>query len=265
MLFKTNPLKRLMKQYAKMLEVHGKTVEQIGNLQDMQKWWLFFISAQFDLHSFKELYEQYFIPSAEKSVVNMRSAIKDSKMKKLKFFDEEFIDSNYQLTLQQGYIMLFHKYEHFSKSIIKILYNVSSEKEVKKVLSNLVKQYDFPDHKGDDRSENLKEVQWINNSAKHHAGCAFEENKADIPIKYIGLKPTEKIKLSKKELLHHIDFMLQYQAKVVEVLISINAMESLQDTLKSKGLKKEVIETLECMRLIFESKAQNGVIALKEM
>jgi hypothetical protein len=262
MLLRKNPLKELMNRYVKILKVHDNTLLQIGNEEEIQNWWLFCISSVFDLLAFKELYVKYFIPAAEKSKINMRNAIEDIKMQNHELFRDEFIENNYQAILEQGYVTLFHKYEHFSKSFVSLVYEIDKS-GLKNALDNLKNVYGFPGNSGEDMPESLKEIRWINNCVKHHGGYPLVEK--DYPIAYLNLDKDKRIVLSSEKFEVHTEFMKEYWLKIALVIMAIRSKDFLHEAVEGIELDLERQSIIDSGEKLLNLFIQQQIAAMKAM
>jgi len=178
-----------------------------------------FVMIRFsDIQDFKTLYQGYFIPSANKAIVDARNEIKSSYYRKIINISDFQLKENYYDTIRLGYVGLFHKIENFIKDLLieaNLIFNdgKSGTESIEKYYEKEYK-FRFNDWHGD---LTTNKINWICNCVKHYDGYPKKEPK----YKYLEhLSENEKIRINHDEFYRDIDYIANtfYQLKLAQVL-----------------------------------------------
>ena len=118
----------LANEFSKIKNFNLTQEDEIG-----KKLFNFIIKRIGEIHSFKTLFSQYYLPAASKSVVDSLNEISKSKYKNVLQISKEELKENYYETIRLAYVGMFHKYENYMEDLIfhtELLYSDSYTSEI---------------------------------------------------------------------------------------------------------------------------------------
>lgn len=252
-----NPLNKLAKKYRRVFEHHSKQVQLNIDSPDYKKYLDFFISRIIDLESFTELYINYSIPAARRSIKDLKSAIRKAKIESTYFISEDFSENNLQEQLKFGYIGLYHKHEQYTKDLFDLLGLKGNDKtEFIRFIEDKFELFLF---KGYKRPESLIEIQWICNKSKHEG--TLSTNTEGTPIKFL-LANAATVKLNEVDFLAHATFMKDYFLKLLQTLILIKTLKE-SDLGKFPNKNNGSTTAMENISIIIESQVKLLIVSLQ--
>ena len=206
----------------------------------------FVVKSISDLENFQTLYLNYYLPAANKSIVNTWNDILGSKYKAILNLEKDDLKENLYETIRFGYVGLFHKYESFLKSLILSSDFLFKELREENNLLN-IEQYckehlKINIYKTHDKFHITKKINYISNSIKHYDSFP----KQPVIIELSHLNPDEKIKLEKEEFKKDIEalkFHCQYLTSVI-LAIGFKQYLDLDYNVIQKSLKIELKDDL---------------------
>lgn len=139
---------------------------------------LFVVKRISELHSFKILLLNYYIPQSSRAIADDLNELRKSKYKQFIIFNEDEIHENYYETIRLGYVGLFHKYENFITDLIhQAEFFLLNEWQISESLNLYIKsrfKCDLLDWKN---SSFIHRINWICNCVKHKDGYPLKPNK----------------------------------------------------------------------------------------
>lgn len=206
-----------------------------------------FVIAKFsEIQDYKTLYQRYFIPSANKAIVDARNEIKTSYYKKVINISDLQLKENYYDTIRLGYVGLFHKMENFIKDLLfeaNLIYNEGRccEDSIEKFYERRYK-FKFNDWYSDIWTN---KINWICNCVKHYDGYPKKEPK----YKYLShLSEEEKIRINHDEFFKDIDYIANkfFLFKLTQIL-SLSLFKMLIDTDKEELIVENFQEKFDAL------------------
>ncbi|OFX69671.1 MAG: hypothetical protein A2X12_01140 [Bacteroidetes bacterium GWE2_29_8] len=197
-----------------------------------------------DIQSFKTLYKMYYIPAANRAIIDTRKELKTSIYKKYIIITDDELKENYYETIRLGYVGLFHKIENFVKEMLvqaNLILNI--HKEEKDSIENYYKnnyKFTFNNWKEDPI---IEKINWISNCEKHYDGFPLKEpNLLNLP-KY------EKIKKVHEDFYKDIDYVAEifYKNKLLEIFM-LSSFKMIKDYISENTPTDEIKQK----SLIFE-------------
>lgn len=170
-----------------------------------------------DIQDFKTLYKRYYIPAANRAIVDIRKELKTSIYVKVLSVTDTQLKENYYDTIRLGYVGLFHKVENYIKDLLKevnILFN-EGRTGSESIENFFEKNYKF-------KFNNwysdiwINKINWICNCVKHYDGYPKKEPK----FQYLRHLPeNEKIKIEQEDFYKDIDYVIDtfYKIKLSQI------------------------------------------------
>jgi hypothetical protein len=195
---------------------------QIKNLQMMQddetgqKLFNFIVKRIAEIHSFKSLFANYYLPAASKAVADDLNEINKSRYKHLLAVSREELKENYYETIRLGYIGMFHKYENYVTDLILHAELLATDEERRGLtLTKYVEQefnYKIKDWKN---SPTINRINWISNCNKHYDGYPTKEPKHP---SYSHLPDNERMKLTKDDFVRDIQALISHYSSILQTV-----------------------------------------------
>ncbi|MBS1619695.1 MAG: hypothetical protein JST76_14320, partial [Bacteroidetes bacterium] len=154
-----------------------------------------------------------------------------------------------------GYVILYHKYETFWKTLFNRIY--VDEKGLKDDCERLGLFFASPDRNPkkrlDTRIECIKEIEWICNSVKHKGGYAKDKS----PDRYSTIDISKPIPVNTELFTIHIDFMFEYYlyiAQFINGIFIVRALNKVIEVLDTDIEKKRFKSNIEAQEASIISK-----------
>lgn len=188
----------------------------------------FIVKRISDIYSYRNLFINKYIPLSLNSVNSDLVEFKKSKHKDFIKLSKEDLRENYYETIRLAYIGLFHKYENYVNDLlIKASFLISNELEENKVKVNAEeknldeyskKVFDYDIRNWEKCSKTIHRVNWICNSNKHWDGYPKKKKK---PNEYFNYPESEKMKLTKDDLVRDIDAVILHYKLILQLVLYI--------------------------------------------
>lgn len=208
-------------RYDKFIENLADSFSKIPNFnltqEDEKGRHLFnFVSKRLaEIHSFKFLITNYYLPAASRATVEGLNEIKKSKYRHLINLSKEDLKENYHETVRLGYIGAFHKFENFMRDLVSNAeYLISDFKTSNKSLENYTKEqfnYRIVDWKN---YPTISRLNWICNCIKHYDGYPLKE---PVPKKYRHLSKDSKLVFTREDFVADIDKLIEQNISIMQL------------------------------------------------
>lgn len=196
-----------------------KNINLVNEDGKANKIFFFVVRRYSEIHTFKQLFLNYYLPAASKSVVEGTNDIRNSKYKHLINISKEDLKENFYETVRLGYVGMFHKYENYIDDLIRhaelLIEELEEDKPQSIPLTKYAEttfNYKIKDWKN---SKIINRLNWINNCIKHYDGYPRKTPK---PTEYEHYSEESKLTFSKEDLQRDLEFLINeylVQLKVV--------------------------------------------------
>lgn len=168
----------------------------------------FIVKSISDLEDFQSLFLNYFIPATNKAIHNSWSQMNNSKYKNLLNITRDDLKENLYETIRMGYVILFHKYESYLKSLVNhvdmVMKEVYDEYGLLPLNDYCKKEFQIDIFKSHNLFPSVNRINYVSNCVKHYDGYP---HKKPIHPYFTFSNKNEKIKLDKENLKHDINML----------------------------------------------------------
>jgi hypothetical protein len=175
------------------------------------------IKTNSDLNSLQTLFLNYYIPSANKSIVEGWNEISKSSYKQILNLTKEDLKENLYETIRLGYVGLFHKYESYLKALVSatdfLLMEINDISSLKSIKEYCKTEFGVDVHKSHNNFYVTSRIGYICNCIKHYDGYPIKE---PVHKDFVNSNKSKKIEISKEVFKGDIEMMKKH----CEVLLS---------------------------------------------
>ena len=161
----------------------------------------------FELHAYRDLVCNSFIPATNKSISDAKSEWFNSKYKtKINISNDDFSETLYE-TIRLGYVGLFHKLENFVNDVIQIPQLILSDLIEPSSVATWAKEKFKFDIKDWQQFYITHKIIWICNCVKHKDGFPLKDPK---PFEFEFCNLDERIKISSADFKKDCDRLIKF-------------------------------------------------------
>jgi hypothetical protein len=192
-----------------------------------------FIAKRFsELQQFRTLIINYYLPAANKSSVDGRNELRNSKYKNLFQFTDDDLQENYRETIRFAYVGVFHKFENYINDLIANAENIISGDDVdaRGTLEKYVREtfkFNIKDWKA---YPIVIRLNWICNCIKHYDGYPLKDH---VPNAYKNLPKDKRMIFTKEQLSYDIDQLVQQNIDIMRQTFLLSQHKMLYDQMDS--------------------------------
>lgn len=244
---KCNPIdllvEKLSENFAKV-----KDFDKLQESEEGKRLFDLIIKSTSEMENFQTLFLNYYIPSANKSIVDSWNQVSKSKYKYLLNISKDELKENLYETIRLGYVGLFHKYESYLKSLVDVtnflLKELNEENNLLSIEEYCKKEFKINIFKSYDKFAITNRINYISNCVKHYDGFPIRE---PIHPEFLNSNSYEKIRIEKKIFKIDIDRLKSHCQLLMSQIMTIGFKQYFEldyETIK-KSLKPELKENVE--------------------
>lgn len=248
---KNNPIdilvENLIKQFSQINNFSLTQDDPLGN-----KMFNFVVKHISEIHSFKNLFIQYYLPAASRASQDFQKNLKSSKYKHLINITNQELKENYYETIRLGYVGAYHKYESYLKDLLRILNEFFKEidfennfLDINSYLKNLI---DKDLLKTINSFKISEKINWISNCVKHYDGFPVKEPTPDY-LQYFDR--SKKIAIESSEFKADLDNLAAQCQLILSILFMVGFHQFLsqefvliKDQLKEENKQPEKVQKI---------------------
>ncbi len=187
----------------------------------------FVIKSFAELQSARELFVNYYIPTADKATTEDIAELNKSKYKSHINLSELDLKENYYEIVRLGYVAIYHKYEIFIKQLLinaEAIYSEISDKNV--TLENYIQktfQFKICDIT---YSPKLHRINYICNCTKHYDGYPRKTNP---PKGFENLPQDKKLNFTAEDLSADIDFLIEHYNSLLSAALVLGSHKMIHE------------------------------------
>jgi len=252
---KHNPIdlfvERLSEEFAKV-----KDFNKLQESEEGKRLFDLIIKSISDMENFQTLFLNYYIPSANKSIVDSWNQLSKSKYKHLLNISKDELKENLYETIRLGYVGLFHKYESYLKSLVDatnfLLKELNEENNLLSIEDYCKKEFKMNIFKSHDNFAITCRINYISNCVKHLDGFPIKE---PIHPEFANLNRNEKIRIEKEIFKIDINRLkIHCQSLMSQIMIiGFKQYFELDHEIIKNSLKPELNETIETKQKLEET------------
>lgn len=242
-------VERLSENFAKV-----KDFDKLQESEEGKRLFDLIIKSTSEMENFQALFLNYYIPSANKSIVDSWNQVSKSKYKHLLNISKDELKENLYETIRLGYVGLFHKYESYLKSLVDatnfLLKELNNENNLLSIEEYCKKEFKINIFKSHDHFDITKRINYISNAVKHNDGFHREEIHPD----FLNPDINKRIVVDKETFKSDIDRLKSHCQLLMSQIITIGFKQYFEldyETIK-KSLKPELKESLETKQKLEE-------------
>ncbi len=250
-MIKQNPKYNQIDLLVERLSENFSKIKDFDKLQDSdegKKLFDLIIKSTSEMENFQTLFLNYYIPSANKSILDSWNQVSKSKYKHLLNISKDELKDNLYETIRLGYVGLFHKYESYLKSLVDatnfLLNELNEENNLLSIEDYCKKEFKIDIFKSHDKFSITKRINYISNCVKHWDGFPI---KKPIHPEFLDSKHDEKIRIEKEVFKTDIDRLKLHCQLLLSQIMTIGFKQYFEldyETIK-KSLKPELKESVE--------------------
>lgn len=248
---KNNPIdilvENLIKEFSQINNFSLTQDDPLGN-----KMFNFVVKHISEIHSFKSLFIQYYLPAASRASQDFQKNLKSSKYKHLINITNQELKENYYETIRLGYVGAYHKYESYLKDLLKILNEffkeIDFENNFLDLNSYLKKIIDKDLLKTINSFKISEKINWISNCVKHYDGFPVKE---PIPDYLQYFDSTKKIEIESSEFKADLDTLAAQCQLILNILFMVGFHQVvsqefilIKDQLKEENKQPEKVQKI---------------------
>ncbi len=251
---KYNPIDILVERFSENF-AKIKDFDKLQESEEGKRLFDLIIKSTSEMENFQTLFLNYYIPSANKSIVDSWNQISKSKYKHLLNISKDELKENLYETIRLGYVGLFHKYESYLKSLVDatnfLLKELNEENNLLSIEEYCKKEFKINIFKSHHKFAIIKRINYISNCVKHWDGFPIKE---PIHPEFLNSNPDEKIRIEKEIFKIDIDRLKSHCQLLMSQIITIGFKQYFEldyETIK-KSLKPELKESVETKQKLEE-------------
>lgn len=242
--FIKNPIDKQLEDFLRSISANPD-LKKVLTDKELTKVYIFLVKKVYDLGNFCDLYLTTIIPNQLKHIRKLN--LYSQKSFYLNLFDKpkSFDDDIFEIT-RLGYIHLFHKYESFTKELVRFLNQYLSNKfneqiSIDSFLKKSLMGCNF--FQRDNQPPTLGKINWICNCVKHRDGYP---TLPDRPSEFVNVDESQQIKITPEEFGQDIKFMINQYTEIFQITLFIGYADyCIKVSRKSTAMDKKAVADLE--------------------